>query len=310
MGNILTTTISYDKTDVYVFKDTNGIILTIHEIVFLEVDNEVKTAGPNWVTTSSIVSPLNDFKYDVTLQYQENGVPADLTLNAYSSTITNNHLVASFKPLSFILNSDKIRVKPSKNDSFTVTIVDTNTLFINTSAFDNAIFSIKNTETEVYGYVRDKDNDDVAITRNVNNIATSKNFDTLNRVPIVSIGLPKGRWLITASGTFDFSSTLSDVFLWFDIGELSDEYRRTLRAFNNVSTNTNISMQCEFFFEDSVRVYWCITTENSTTLTSSFFNTIIPFDGTVPSNSFFNEAITNGECNNNAKISAISVSDN
>jgi hypothetical protein len=310
MGNILATVISYDQTVVYVFKDTNDVVTTLCRIKFLEVESVPSTAATHW-TISSTENALNASKYDVTLEYRPGGILSDFTLPVYDPVITNNTLLTTFNPLAFILNSNTIIATPNaSNPTFTVTVVDTIAIIVDDSAFDNAIFRVITIQTEIYGYVRDQSGNDVAVTENEIVAATSKNFDNQNRLELTSITLTKGRWLIEAIGSFNCSAT-TQVHFWFDVGGLLNEltlvpqYRDSLRSFNSQSnSNMNITMQSEFFFDDSIRLYWCTTPD--TTITSSIFSTTIPTPSI--SNAFINYAIGNGGTNN-AKITAISLSD-
>tara|TARA_Y100000389_G_scaffold5054_1_gene4769 strand:+ start:1708 stop:2688 length:981 start_codon:yes stop_codon:yes gene_type:complete len=324
MGNILTTVISYNETEVYVFKDTNEVITTMCRIKFLEVDSTPSSVATDWVY-SSTPSVLNPSKYDVTIEYRPDGILSDYILPVYDPTnvehsLENNTLsLVTFTPVAFIFNSDKVIVTPNKNnETFTVTIVDTNTIFIDTTAFDDAIFRVTTTETEIYGYVRDQYNDDVAITRNESITAISKNFVNEERVVIQSIALTKGRWLVEATGSFDCFA-LTQVHFWFDIGGLLNEltlvpqYRDSLRTFNSQSnSNMSITMQSEFFFEDSTLIYWCTTPD--TAITSSIFSNTIPTPSIA--NPFIDHAISPSIVSepsppagtNNAKITAISIS--
>jgi len=310
MGNILATVISYDQTDVYVFKDTNDVVTTLCRIKFMEVESVPTTDATGW-TIASTASALNPSTYDVTIEYKPEGTLSDYILPDYDSDITKNTLLTTFSPVAFIFNSDKVIVTPSISDTdFTVTIVDTNTLIVNTDAFNNAIFRVTEIETEIYGYVRDENNNDVAVTRNEIVAATNESFNNKNRLELTSITLTKGRWLVEATGSFDCSH-LTQVHLWFDIGGLLNEltlvpqYRDSLRTFNSQSnSNMSITMQSEFFFDDSIRLYWCTTPD--TAITSSIFSTTIP----IPSiaNPFIDHARSNNGTNN-AKITAISLSD-
>ena len=311
MGNILATVISYDQTDVYVFKDTNDVVTTLCRIKFVEVESVPSTAATDW-TISSTASPLNASKYDVTLEYRPGGTLSDFTLPVYDPVITNNTLLATFIPVSFILNSNTIIATPNAlNPTFTVTVVDTIAIILDTEEFDNAIFRVITTETEIYGYVRDQSGNDVAVTENEIVAATSKIFNNQNRLELSSITLTKGRWLIDASGSFNCSAA-TQVHFWFDIGGTTSEltlipqYRDSLRTFNSqYNSNMSITMQSEFFFDDSVRLYWC-TTPDTTPITSSIFSTTIPTPSIA--NLFINHArSTSGT--NNAKITAISLSD-
>ena len=311
MGNILATVISYDQTDVYVFKDTNDVVTTLCRIKFVEVESVPSTAATDW-TFSSTPSPLNASKYDVTLEYRPGGTLSDFTLPVYDPVITNNTLLATFIPVSFILNSNTIIATPNAlNPTFTVTVVDTIAIILDTEEFDNAIFRVITTETEIYGYVRDQSGNDVAVTENEIVAATNKSFNDQNRIELASITLTKGRWLIDASGSFNCSAA-TQVHFWFDIGGTTSEltlipqYRDSLRTFNSqYNSNMSITMQSEFFFDDSVRLYWC-TTPDTTPITTSIFNTTIPTPSIA--NPFINHAILNGGTNN-AKITAISLSD-
>ena len=310
MGNILTTVISYNETDVYVFKDTNNVLTTMCRIKFLEVESTPSSAATDWDYYSA-PNTLNPSTYDVTIEYKPGGTLSDFTLPDYDSDITKNTLLTTFSPVAFIFNSDKVIVTPSISDTdFTVTIVDTNTLIVNTDAFNNAIFRVTGIETEIYGYVRDENNNDVAVTRNESITATSEYFDNKERVVIQSISLTKGRWLVEATGSFDCSAA-TQVHFWFDKGGLLNEltlipqYRDSLRTFNSQSnSNMSITLQSEFFIEDSTLIYWCTTPD--TTITSSIFSNTIPSPSST--NLFINYAIANGGTNN-AKITAISLSD-
>lgn len=310
MGNILATVISYNETDVYVFKDTNDVVTTLCRIKFMEVESVPATAATNW-TILSTANALNASKYDVTLEYRPGGTLSDFVLPVYNAVITNNTLLTTFIPLAFILNSNTIIATPNAlNPSFTVTVVDTIAVILVTDAFENAIFRVITTETEIYGYVRDQNNDDVAVTENEIIAATSKSFNNQNRLELASISLTKGRWLIEATGSFNCSAA-TQVHFWFDIGGLLNEltlvpqYRDSLRTFNSQSnSNMSITMQSEFFFDDSIRLYWCTTPDIA--ITSSIFSTIIPTP--YISNAFIDHAIGNGGTNN-AKITAISLSD-
>jgi len=316
MGNILTTVIGYNQTDVYVFKDTNNVITTMCRIKFLEVESTPSSIATDWVY-SSAPSPLNPSKYDVTIEYKPEGTLSDYTLPVYNPlntehSLANNTLsLVTFSPVAFIFNSDKVVVTPNaNNETFTVTIVDTNTIFVDTEAFNNAIFRVMTTETEIYGYVRDENDNDVAVTRNEIITATSKNFDNKNRVVIQSIALTKGRWLLEATGSFDCSAA-TQVHFWFDIGGLLNEltlipqYRDSLRTFNSQSnSNMSITMHSEFFLENSTLIYWCTTSD--TEITSSIFSNTIP-NSLPPGTTFIDHAISNGSTNN-AKITAISIS--
>lgn len=312
MGNILATVISYNKTDVYVFKDTNNIINTMCRIKFVEVESVPSTTLTDW-TISSTASPLNASKYDVTLEYRPGGILSDFNLPVYDPLIINNTLLATFIPLAFILNSNTIIVTPNaSNPTFTVTVVDTIAIIVDTEEFKNAIFRVKDIETEIYGYVRDQSGNDVAVTENEIIAATNKSFNDQNRLELASITLTKGRWLIDASGSFNCSAA-TQVHCWFDIGGTTSEltlipqYRDSLRTFNSQSnSNMSITMQSEFFFDDSVRLYWC-TTPDIDPITSSIFNTTIP-NSLPPASTFIDYAISNGGTNN-AKITAISLSD-
>ena len=310
MGNILATVISYNETDVYVFKDTNDVVTTLCQIKFMEVESVPSTAAPDWVITSA-TNALNASKYDVTLEYRPSGILTDFPLPTYDSVITNNTLLTTFNPVAFILNSSTVIATPNaSNPTFTVTVVDTIAIILDTQAFNNAIFRVTTTETEIYGYVRDQYNNDVAVTENESVVATSKSFDNQNRLELTSITLTKGRWLVEATGSFNCSAA-TQVHFWFDKGGLLNEltlvpqYRDSLRTFNSQSnSNMSITMQSEFFFEDSARLYWCTTPD--TMITSSIFSTIIPTPSI--SNPFIDDAIlTSGT--NNAKITAISLSD-
>lgn len=318
MGNILTTVISYNETDVYVFRDTNNVITTMCRIKFLEVESEPSSVATDWVY-SSAPSTLNPSKYDVTIEYKPGDTLSDYTLPVYNPnteehSLENNTLsLVTFSPVAFIFNNDKVVVTPNaNNDTFTVTIVDTNTIFVDTEAFNNAIFRVMTTETEIYGYVRDENDDDVAVTRNESITATSKNFDNNKRVVIQSIALTKGRWLLEATGSFDCSAA-TQVHFWFDVGGLLSEltlipqYRDSLRTFNSQSnSNMSITMQSEFFLENSTLIYWCTTPD--TEITSSIFSNTIPNSlPPGPSTTFIDHAILNGG-KNNAKITAISIS--
>lgn len=311
MGNILATVISYNETDVYVFKDTNEIVTTLCRIKFVEVESVPSTAATHW-TISSTASPLNASKYDVTLEYRPGGILSDFTLPVYDPEITNNTLLATFIPLAFILNSNTIIATPNaSNPTFTVTVIDTIAIIVKTEEFDNAIFRVTTTETEIYGYVRDQSGNDVAVTENEIVAATNKSFNNKDRLELASITLTKGRWLIDASGSFDCSAA-TQVHFWFDIGGTTSEltlipqYRDSLRTFNSQSnSNMSITMQSEFFFDDSVRLYWCTTPDIA--ITSSIFSTIIP-NSLPPASTFIDYAISNGGTNN-AKITAISLSD-
>ena len=249
-----------------------------------------------------------------------NSVLSDYTLPDYDPSdstqpITDALLLATFEPVAFIFDSDNVIVTPSASDTnFTVTIVDTNTVIVNTNAFNSAIFRVTDIETEIYGYVRYVNGtieSDVAVTRNeIEAVTTNKNFNNHNRVVLQSIPLTKGRWLIEATGSFDCSVASNQVYFWFDEGGLLDElalvpqFKNTLRTFNSGSnTNMTITMQCEFFFEDSTLIYWCTTPD--TDITSSIFSTTIPSPSSY--NAFINYAITNSGTNN-AKITAISLS--
>ena len=310
MGNILATVISYNETDVYVFKDTNEVVTTLCRIKFMEVESVPTTDATGW-TIASTANALNPSTYDVTIEYKPEGTLSDYILPDYDSDITKNTLLTTFSPVAFIFNSDKVIVTPSISDTdFTVTIVDTNTLIVNTDAFNNAIFRVTEIETEIYGYVRDENNNDVAVTENESVTATSKNYNNQNRLELTSITLTKGRWLVEATGSFDCSH-LTQVHFWFDVGGLLNEltlvpqYRDSLRTFNSQSnSNMSITMQSEFFFDDSIRLYWCTTPD--TIITSSIFSTTIPTPSIA--NLFINHAIGNGGTNN-AKITAISLSD-
>ena len=312
MGNILATVISYDQTDVYVFKDTNNVINTLCRIKFMEVESVPSTAATDWDIIST-TNALNASKYDVTLEYRPvslGGTLTDFVLPVYDSVITNNTLLTTFIPLAFILNSSTVIATPNKaNETFTVTIVDTIAIIIDTEEFDNAIFRVTTTETEIYGYIRDQSGNDVAVTENESVAAISKNFDNQNRLELTSITLTKGRWLVEATGSFDCSAA-TQVHFWFDIGGLLNEltlvpqYRDSLRTFNSQSnSNMSITMQSEFFFDDSIRLYWCTTPD--TIITSSIFSTNIPTPSIA--NPFINHAIGNSGTNN-AKITAISLS--
>lgn len=318
MGNILTTVIGYNQTDVYVFRDTNNVITTMCRIQFLEVESTPSSVATGWVYSSS-ASTLNPSKYDVTIEYKPDGILlSDYTLPVYNPLNTEHSLVnntlslVTFSPVAFIFNNDKVVVTPNaSNDTFTVTIADTNTIIVNTAAFDNAIFRLTTTETEIYGYVRDQNNDDVAVTRNESITATSKNFDNKKRVVIQSIALTKGRWLLEATGSFDCSAS-TQVHFWFDVGGILNEltlipqYRDSLRTFNSQSNNNmSITVHSEFFLEDSTLIYWCTTPD--ITITSSIFEHTIP-----PTSSTNNPFIEHAKLNsgtNNAKITAISLSD-
>ncbi|MDB4507271.1 hypothetical protein N9064_00115 [bacterium] len=311
MGNILATVISYDQTDIYVFKDTNDIVTTLCRIKFMEVESVPATAATDW-TISSTTNALNASKYDVTLEYRPSTILSDFTLPVYDSVITNNTKLTTFIPLAFILNSNTIIATPNEsNPTFTVTVVDTIAIIVDNSAFDNAIFRVTTTETEIYGYVRDQSGNDVAVTENESVTATSKNYNNQNRLELTSITLTKGRWLVEATGSFDCSHS-TQVHFWFDVGGLLNEltlvpqYRDSLRTFNSQSnSNMSITMQSEFFFDDSIRLYWCTTPD--TAITSSIFSTTIP--NSLPSGTtFIDYAIGNGGTNN-AKITAISLSD-
>ena len=314
MGNILATVISYDQTDVYVFKDTNEVVNTLCRIKFVEVESVPSTAATDW-TISSTANALNASKYDVTLEYwpSPGGIPtlSDFTLPVYDPVITNNTLLTTFIPLAFILNSSTVIATPNaSNTSFTVTVVDTIAIILDTQEFDNAIFRVTTTETEIYGYIRDQSGNDVAVTENESVAAISKSFDNQNRLELTSITLTKGRWLVEATGSFDCSAA-TQVHLWFDIGGTLDEltlvpqYRDSLRTFNSQSnSNMSITMQSEFFFDDSIRLYWCTTPD--TAIISSIFSTTIPTPSIA--NPFINHAIGNSGTNN-AKITAISLSD-
>ena len=320
MGNILATVISYNETDVYVFKDTNDVVTTLCRIKFMEVESVPTTAATDWII-SSTANALNASKYDVTLEYWpiSDGIPtlSDFTLPDYDSDITNNTLLTTFIPLAFILNSSTVIATPNEsNTAFTVTVVDTIAIILDTQEFDNAIFRVMTTETEIYGYIRDQSGNDVAVTENESVVATNKSFDNQNRLELASITLTKGRWLVEATGSFDCSAA-TQVHFWFDIGGLLNEltlvpqYRDSLRTFNSQSnSNMSITMQSEFFFDDSIRLYWC-TTPDTAIITSSIFSTTIPpIPPPIPptSNPFINYAILNSGTNN-AKITAISLSD-
>jgi hypothetical protein len=315
MGNILATVISYNETDVYVFKDTNDVVTTLCRIKFMEVESVPSTAATDWVITST-TNALNASKYDVTLEYRPSGTLSDFPLPTYDSVITNNTLLTTFNPVAFILNSSTVIATPNaSNPTFTVTVVDTIAIILDTQAFNNAIFRVMTTETEIYGYVRDQSGNDVAVTENESVVATSKSFNNQNRLELASITLTKGRWLIEATGSFNCSASpppaATQVHFWFDKGGLLNEltlvpqYRDSLRTFNSQSnSNMSITMQSEFFFDDSVRLYWCTTPDIA--ITSSIFSTIIPTPSI--SNPFIDHAIlTSGT--NNAKITAISLSD-
>lgn len=319
MGNILTTAISYNKTDVYVFKDTNNIVTTMCRIKFIEVESFPLTVATNWTITYT-TNALNDSKYDVTIEYKPNSVLSDYTLPVYDPSdstqpITDALLLATFTPVAFIFDSDNVIVTPSASDTnFTVTIVDTNTVVVNTDAFDSAIFRVKDIETEIYGYVRYVNGtieSDVAVTRNeIEAVTENKNFNKRKRVVLQKIPLTKGRWLIEATGSFNCSAASNQVYFWFDEGGLLDElalvpqFKNTLRTFNSGSnTNMTITMQCEFFFEDSTLIYWCTTPDIE--IESSIFSNAIPTPST--SNLFIEHAISNSGTNN-AKITAISIS--
>lgn len=324
MGNILATVIGYNETDVYVFRDTNNVITTMCRIQFLEVESEPSSVATDWVY-SSAPSTLNPSTYDVTIEYKPGGVLSDYTLPDYDplnkqhSIVNNTLFLATFSPVAFIFNNDKVVVTPNaNNETFTVTIVDTNTIIIDTDAFKNAIFRVMTIETEIYGYVRDENDNDVAVTRNESITATSKNFNNKNRVVIQSIPLTKGRWLLEATGSFDCSAA-TQVHFWFDVGGLLNEltlipqYRDSLRTFNSKSnSNMSITMQSEFFLENSTLIYWCTTPD--TEITSSIFSNTIPL---IPStgNPFIDYAISPSTVpnpppsgKNNAKITAISIS--
>ena len=322
MGNILTTVISYNETGVYVFRDTNNVITTMCRIQFLEVESEPSQSSvvaTDWVYSWE-ENLLNPSTYDVTIEYKPGGVLSDYTLPDYDplnkqhSLVNNTLFLVTFSPVAFIFNNDKVVVTPNaNNETFTVTIVDTNTIIVDTDAFKNAIFRVMTTETEIYGYVRDKNDNDVAVTQNkIETVTTSKNFNNKNRVVIQSIPLTKGRWLLEATGSFNCSHS-TQVHFWFDVGGLLNEltlvpqYRDSLKTFNSQSnSNMSITMQSEFFLENSTLIYWCTTPD--TEITSSIFsNTIPPTPST--SNPFINHAInpsTGGT--NNAKITAISIS--
>lgn len=436
MGNILTTVISYNKTDVYVFKDTNNIVTTMCRIKFIEVESFPSTAATYWTITYT-ANVLNSSKYDVTLEYKPNridvltgytnftgydattnnteikftvgstpytgniaainydvgtqytsindakdaffnaiasamntaytegnfsfgsnkdilnddaytlncstmntalntaifgssitsdisssSVLSDYTLPVYDpSDSTKLLLLATFTPVAFIFDSDNVIVTPSASDTnFTVTIVDTNTLIVNTAEFNSAIFRVTDIETEIYGYVRHDNGtieSDVAVTRNeIEAVTTNKNFNKRNRVVLKSIPLTKGRWLIEATGSFDCSAAFNQVYFWFDEGGLLDElalvpqFKNSLRTFNsgsNTNTNMTITMQCEFFFEDSTLIYWCTTPDIE--IESSIFSTTIPNSlPTQTPQTFIEYAITSNTGTNNAKITAISIS--
>lgn len=324
MGNILTTVIGYNQTDVYVFKDTNNVITTMCRIQFLEVESTPSSVATGWVY-SSVPNPLNPSTYDVTIEYKPDGILlSDYTLPVYNPLNTEHSLVnntlslVTFSPVAFIFNNDKVIVTPNaSNDTFTVTIVDTNTIIVNTDAFKNAIFRVTTTETEIYGYVHDENDNDVAVTRNESITATSKNFDNKKRVVIQSIALTKGRWLLEATGSFDCSAE-TQVHFWFDVGGLLNEltlvpqYRDSLKTFNSQSnSNMSITMQSEFFLENSTLIYWCTTPD--TEITSSIFSNTIPTPST--GNPFIDYAIIPSTVpnpppsgKNNAKITAISIS--
>jgi hypothetical protein len=283
----------------------------------MEVESVPLTAATDWVITSA-TNALNASKYDVTLEYKP-GIPGtltDFTLPTYDdSDITNNTLLTTFNPVAFILNSSTVIVTPNaSNPTFTVTVVDTIAIILDTQAFNNAIFRVMTTETEIYGYVR-YDNgtiqSDVAVTENESVATTSKSFNNQNRIELTSITLTKGRWLVEATGSFDCSAA-TQVHFWFDKGGLLNEltlvpqYRDSLRTFNSQSnSNMSITMQSEFFFEDSARLYWC-TTPDTDPIASSIFSTTIP--NSLSGTTFIDHAIGNGGTNN-AKITAISLSD-
>lgn len=311
MGNILATVISYNETDVYVFKDTNDVVTTLCRIKFMEVESVPSTAAPDWVITSA-TNALNASKYDVTLEYRPSGTLTDFPLPTYDSVITNNTLLTTFNPVAFILNSSTVIATPNESNlTFTVTIVDTIAIILDTQAFNNAIFRVTTTETEIYGYVRDQYNNDVAVTENESVVATSKSFDNQNRLELTSITLTKGRWLVEATGSFNCSAA-TQVHFWFDKGGLLNEltlvpqYRDSLRTFNSQSnSNMSITMQSEFFFEDSARLYWCTTPDIE--IETSIFSTTIP--NSLPSASTFIDYAILTSGTNNAKITAISLSD-
>ena len=312
MGNILASVVSYNQTDVYIFKDTNSIISTICRIKFMAVDNVPTTSAKHW-TISSNVNALDYRKYDVTLEYHLfEGPLSDYELLPYTSNITRNLLLTSFEPFIFLLNSNTIIITPTAEDpSFTVTIVNTLSIIEITEDFKNAIFRIVDSETEIFGYLRDNTGNDIAITDEESVLATSKNFNNKNRLEISSLILPKGKWLVTATGSFNCSAA-SKVYFWFDVGGLLDEiinvpqFKNSLRAFNSQSnSNMALTMHATLTFEEPTIVYWCTTPEID--LNSSILDTNIPPPSTA--NPFIAHAISNG-CNNNAKITAVTISSN
>lgn len=310
MGNILSTIVTYGQTDVYIFKDTNSIITSICRIKFMAVDSVPTTAAKHWVISSS-VNALNPYKYDVTLEYHPfEGPLNDYALLPFNPVLTENLLLTSFVPVSFIVNSNTVIITPNAaNPNFNVTIVDTSSIIVETEDFENAIYRVINTDTDIYGYVRNATGDDVAITEKETAPATNKNFDNKNRLEVSSIILTKGRWLLTGTGSFNCSQP-TQVHFWFDFGGLLDElnsitqYKNSLQTFNSQSnSNMTITMHCELYLDDVKRIYWCCTPDEN--ITSSIFSNTIPTPSIT--NPFVNYAMTNNGVNS-AKITAISVS--
>lgn len=318
MGNILATVIGYDQTDVYVFKDTNGIVTTMCRIQFLEVESVPVSPSNDWVITSS-ANAFNAAKYDVTIEYKPNNILSDYTLEDYDQTnILNNTKIATFNQLSFINNSDTVVVTPSTVDlNFTVKVVDTLTLIVRTDEFDNAIFRVINTDTEIYGYVRNNQEEDVAVTENKLTLALPENgsisFNTQDRFEINSITLVPGRWLITGTGSFNCPAD-SEIHFWFDIGgalnelTLQSQFASSIRTFQGNSENMLITMHSEFFFDEPTKLYWCTTPDvledlNNQPIDYSFTNSLSSI------NPFVNHALSQtNKINNNAKITAVSLS--
>jgi hypothetical protein len=318
MGNILTTVIGYDQTDVYVFKDTNEIVTTLCRIKILEVESIPISPSNDWVITSS-ANAFNAAKYDVTIEYKPNNILSDFTLLNYDeNNILNNTKIATFTVLSFINNNDNVLVTPSISDlSFTVKAINTSMIIVRTDEFDNAIFRVINTDTEIYGYVRNNQEEDVAVTQNKLTLTIPENssisFNAQDRFEITSITLVPGRWVITGSGSFKCPAD-SEIHFWFDIGgvlnelTLQSQFASSIRTFQGNSDNMLITMHSEFFFDEPTKIYWCTTPDvledlNNQPIDYSFTNSL------TTSNPFVAHALSQTDgINNNAKLTAISLS--
>jgi|UniRef100_A0A6C0J519 hypothetical protein len=297
MGNILTIVLDYQQTDVYVYRDTNNIITTLHSIEFNGIINDIDLINSpptllnnDWVITKTSNS-LDSSRDDIRISYEPNGVPSTINLPNKTTPINTNIKIVQFNNKTIINDSTHIAIQPNvASPSFAVTFYDTNNVDLDNSVFSNAIFHVHD-NTDLYGRASFYDTTTQTtqqidlVLDNFEYIDNNVNYNNMNRVVIDSITLQKGTWLITATGTINVQAQIAS-YHWLDNGDInvinSEPFKNTLKEIYSDYDNNSMQVKMHTIIKLTVPsvIYWCTSCEIDPTQQ----NSAVCFDTTIHGN--------------------------